>query len=167
MSRATAHAIVAGEPLLPIAELAPAPKPPRARRVPVRAHLRTVAGASTPPTGAERRDTALLKLEAKEVTVAAREYVRAKLVALYESRTLTMREPYVTADDVETILRDWPECPDEAKPAHGPQHWRGTVFRGRGWKQTGRVVPSLRPHMNATALPCWRPVLTDELGDSE
>lgn len=168
MSRhAIARAVDAAQPLLPVVEVIPSLPPSRARRVPVRAHLRRVAGTAAPATGAERRDAALVALESRAVTKTAREYVRRKLVALYESRRATMTDPYVTADDVESILRDWPNCPDEAKPSHGPQHWRGTVFRGRGWQQTGRAVPSLRPHLHATALPCWRPVpLTDDSGES-
>lgn len=155
MSRAAARRLdVTDQPLLPISVVT-VERP--LHRVAVRAHRRRVDGPP-PPTGAERRNAALLEHESKKVTQQVLGYVRSQLVALYHARALTMTKPYVTADDVETILRDWPDCPDEAKPSHGPQHWRGTVFRGRGWRQTGQTVPSLRPHMNATALPCWEPV---------
>lgn len=160
MSRATARRLALDDqPLLPIGEavvVTPITKP---RRVPVRAHLRTVTTtpAQPPLTGAERRDAALDKHAAKEWTHGAVAYVRAQLVALYRQRLTRSDGAYVTADDVEAVLREWPACPPEAQPANGPQHWRGTVFRGKGWRQTGRTVPSARPHMNATALPCWVP----------
>lgn len=144
------------QPLLAMLSLDEPSAPVRARRVPVRAHLRRVTGAE-PAGGDERRDTALLKLEAKQATQRAVAYVRTQLRQLYRLRAMRSPDAYVTADDVERILRDWPQCPDEAKASHGPQHWRGTVFRGPGWRHTGRTVPSLRPHMNATALPCWIP----------
>lgn len=144
------------QPLMPLLQLDESPAPPRPRRVPVRAHLRRVTGPAV-PSGAELRDSALLQLEAKQAVQAAVAYVRPKLVALYQERAA--RDPegaFVTADDVERILREWHRCPDEAKAEHGPQHWRGLVFRAKGWRQTGRTVPSLRPHMRATQLPAWR-----------
>jgi hypothetical protein len=154
MSRAFARRVEFSDdqPTLPI--FPPAPIVVPARRVPVRAHLRSVTGP-TPASGPERRDRALNDLAARAATQRAVAYVRERLIALYHERAARTSDPYVTADDVEAMLREWPECPDEAKPSHGPQHWRGTVFRGKGWRQTGRHVPSTRPHMNATALPCW------------
>jgi hypothetical protein len=136
------------------------PSPVAARRVPVRAHLRRVTGSEA-PTGAERKDTALVKHASRVVLHRAIEYVREHLRALYRERAARSSESaFVTADDVERVLREWSACPDEAKPAFGPQRWRGAVFRGPGWRQTGRTVPSLRPHMNGTALPCWIPTET-------
>lgn len=143
------------QPLLPIGdELAVVL--PLTHRVPVRAHRRTVDGP--PPTsGAVRRDVTLAALETRAATQQAVAYVRRELRALYRSRLATTRDASVTADDVEDVLHAWPDCPDEAKPSHGPQHWRGAVFRGKAWRQTGRSVPSTRAHLKATALPCWIP----------
>jgi hypothetical protein len=143
------------QPLLPIGDFAPAVA--SRRRVPVRAHLRTVGGV-TPPSGAERKEAALDAHESRAVTQRMVAYVRRELRTIYARRLALLGDgAFVTADDVEDVLRLWPECPTEAQPSHGPQHWRGTVFRGKGWRQTGRTVPSRRPHMNATALPTWAP----------
>lgn len=128
----------------------------RPRRVPVRAHLRKVAGAET-PSGIERANRVLIDFEARKATQGAIAYVRANLAELYEKRVRSRGPAFVTADDIDTILREWPQCPDEAKAEHGPQHWRGTVFRNRAWVQTGQSVPALRKHMNGTSLPCWKP----------
>jgi hypothetical protein len=164
MRSAARRAIAPDQALLPIGELAVVE--PSRRRVPVRAHLRTVRGQAG-PTGAERRDAALEQHESRAVVQQCVAYVRDELRALHASRKAASPDPsdhYVTADDVESVLRKWADCPDEAKHTHGPQMWRGTVFRGKGWRQTGAYVPSVRPHMNATALPCWEPVdpSTDE-----
>ena len=157
-SAARTFVFSADQAFLPIGEAAPAPAPQR--KVPVRAHLRTVGG-DAPPSGQERKAKVLDSHQAREVTHRCVAYVRAELRGLYRSRVIVSpfaSDHYVTADDVETILGDWADCPDEAKPSHGPQHWRGAVFRGKGWRQIpGRTVPSVRPHMNATALPCWEP----------
>jgi hypothetical protein len=125
-------------------------------RTPVRAYTRRVKG-DAPPSGAERRNAALAQLEAKDAVKSAKEYVRAKLRALYDSRAaVDPAQAFVTADDVEAILRDWPQCP--AVLRRGPQKWRGTVFAGKGWALTGRTVPSTRPEMRAHRNPAWRPV---------
>lgn len=158
MSRATARRLALDDqPLLPIGDVATPVTPvvPITHKVPVRAHRRTI-GAPPPLTGRQRRDAALDTLATREATQGAVAYVRAQLLALYRSRGATDRDAYVTADDIETVLRDWPDCPKEAQPAHGPQFWRGTVFR-KGWRQTGKSVPSDRPHLHATAMPCWVP----------
>lgn len=142
------------QPLLPIGDFAPTDLAAR-RRVPVRAHLRTVGGV-TPPSGAERKEAALDALAAKEVTQRMVAYVRSELRTIYARRLALLGDSAcVTADDIDVVLRCWPECPAEAQPAHGPQHWRGTVFRGKGWRLTNRTVRSVRPHMNSTSLPCW------------
>lgn len=158
MSRATARRLALDDqPLLPIGEVAAVVPvaPTVTHKTTVRAHRRTVAGPP-PLSGRQRRDAALDDLAAREVNQRVVAYVRTQLVALYRSRLTTDRDAAVTADDIETVLRDWPDCPKEAQPAHGPQFWRGTVFR-TGWRQTGKSIPSVRPHLHATSLPCWVP----------
>jgi hypothetical protein len=133
------------------------PAPPM-RRVIVRAHRRWVTG-DAPPSGAERRDAALDTHERSAATRTALTYVRAKLAELYALRCRIptwKADPYVTADDVESILAEWAACPAEILELP-TQKWRGQIFR-TGWKKTGGSVESTRPHMRATSLPCWRPV---------
>src|SRR4051812_36838763 len=82
---------------------------PRVHRTHVRAHLRTVKGTPQPATHREPSSDA--------VTLAL-EYVRGKLAELYRSRVATWpayRPAFVNADDAAKILREWPECPQEAK----------------------------------------------------
>lgn len=142
------------QPLLAYLAVDEAPAVPP-RRVPVRAHSRRVTGEA-PTTGKEDRDAALMHHEARAAVRGALEYVRTKLRELYRSRLARSTDAFVTADDIETILRNWPLCPDEATTSYGPQHWRGSVFRERGWQLTGTSVPALRKHMRATTLPAWR-----------
>lgn len=147
---------MSAQPFLPITfEEVAAVRP---RRVPVRAHLRSV-GRVAPATGREQKDAALLAMEGRAAISGALAYVRAQLLDLYRSRV--QRGPafaFVTADDVETILEKWPRCPDEAKRGGGPQNWRGTIFGGGKWRKiAGPGVPSLRPHMRHTELAKWRP----------
>jgi hypothetical protein len=128
------------------------------RRTPVRAHMRRVQGPP-PPTGAQLRDAALVRMTADAATQHALEYVRAKLVELYRMRVAAWpsnQTPFVNADDVARIIREWPECPPEIH-ARRSQDWRGAVFR-KGWAKTGTYSRSLRPHMRATDLPGWRPL---------
>jgi hypothetical protein len=131
----------------------------------VRAHRRRVAGPA-PATGAERKEAALTKLEAHALVLPAVEYVRGKLTELYRSRAASWSQPgpewdpnlapYVNADDVDTILREWADCPP-AIFALPSQDWRGVIFR-KGFQKTGTYRRSTRAHMNATDLPGWRPV---------
>lgn len=147
------------QPLLPIGNFSP-DVVPITHTVPVRAHRRTIGG-SAKPSGVERKDAALDRHETKAMVQRVVAYVREELRTIYRRRfELTGDDAGVTADDVEDVLRLWPACPKEAQPAHAPQMWRGTVFRGKGWRLTGRSVPSRRPHMNGTQMPCWAP--TDE-----
>lgn len=130
-------------------------EPAPVRLVEVAAHMRRVAGAPK-PSAAERRDVALDALEAKKDVREAVVYVRAQLLTLYRSRKASDPEASVNADDVEGILHRWARCPTSIRESTG--HWKGTIFRG-GWAKTGRYVESTRPHMNGTALPCWRPLV--------
>lgn len=129
--------------------------PPVTHEVPVRAHMRAVPG-DAPPTGKELRAAALEAHEADEAKRSAVTYLRAQLAALYRTRCVTpawRMDPFVTADDIEQLLRHWSACP---KVLHEiPGHWKGSVFRA-GWVQTGKSVPSVRPRMHATTLPCWK-----------
>lgn len=166
MSRATARRLaIDDQPLLPIGEVATPVVPiTTPRRVSVRAHLRTVGGEA-PPSGHERKEAALDTLAARAVTQRMVAYVRGELRAIYRRRMALLGPDaaHVTADDVEDVLRLWADCPKEGQPAHAKQFWRGTVFRGKGWRQLrGRTEPSRRDHMNATAMPLWVPTDTDE-----
>lgn len=121
---------------------------PLVHRTHVRAHLRTVKGTTPASTPREPSSDA--------VTLAL-EYVRGKLAELYRSRAATWpayRVAFVNADDAASVLRNWPECPQEAKEGEG-QNWRGHIFR-KGWVKTGTYTRSLRKHMRATDLPGWR-----------
>lgn len=150
------------QPLLPIGDFTDVV--PITHRVPVRAHRRTIAGPAA-PTGRERKEAALDRLAARDVTRRVVAYVRGELRAIYRRRVALLGDDaWVTADDVEDVLRLWPDCPKEAQPAHAKQFWRGCVFRGNGWRQIhGRTEPSRRDHMNGTAMPLWVPTdLTEE-----
>lgn len=136
---------------------APATEPtPPVHRVEVSAHMRTVAGAA-PPNGAQRRALALEDHERQEVKRAAIVHVRARLLGLYRSRLASNPNASVNADDVDTILRGWPQFDPELRD--GSQNWRGVIFAGRGWERTGEWVRSKRPEMNNHLNPCWRPTL--------
>lgn len=132
---------------------------PVTHEVPVRAHMRAVPGEA-PPSGRERRDAALAGHETRDASARALAYVREQLAWLYRSRVRALpsypEKHGVTADDADRILRAWPQFPKELLELP-KQNWKGAVFR-TGWVRTGRHVPSVRPHMNATDLPCWRPV---------
>lgn len=132
------------------------PPPPPVRKVPVSAHMRTVSG---PPAvdGATRRDAALDKHERDAAKRAAIVYVRSRLLTLWRSRAATERNAGVHADDVDAILRAWPNFDPELRD--GSQNWRGVIFAGKGWARTGEWAPSKRPEMNNHLNPCWRPVL--------
>lgn len=135
---------------------------PPAHRTPVRAHMRRVKGAP-PPTGPELRDAGLAQATQSKATKLAIEYVRARLIELYRIRVSAWpahQVPYVNADDVARIIREWAECPREIHERRS-QDWRGAVFR-KGWAKTGTHSPSLRPHMRATELPGWRPIESTE-----
>lgn len=144
------------------------------RRTEVRAHLRRVAGSPL-PSGAARKDAAQ---EAHELAPFKREaiaYLRRELVFVYDRRMRQWRasgvwhpfsidsqktaamydEPYLTADDVDAVLREWPRRPRILDTING--QWKGPTFKV-GFEKTGRSVESRRPHMKATTLPCWRPV---------
>jgi hypothetical protein len=130
--------------------------PPVTHEVPVRAHMRAIPGEA-PPTGKELRAAALEAHEADEAKRTAVTYLRAQLAALYRTRCVTpawRHDPYVTADDIEHLLRHWSACP--AVLHEIPGHWKGSVFARNSWVQTGKSVPSVRPRMRATILPCWR-----------
>jgi hypothetical protein len=113
----------------------------------------------TSPRRSSRPTCALVRMTADAATQHALEYVRAKLVELYRMRVAAWpsnQTPFVNADDVARIIREWPECPPEIH-ARRSQDWRGAVFR-KGWAKTGTYSRSLRPHMRATDLPGWRPL---------
>ena len=137
-------------------------EPPRAEPihvVPVRAHVRRVRGEA-PPSGAERRDAALSAHEQHEAKAVALAYVREKLEALYRERERDPRwrlDPFVSADDIEIIIRQWAACPRAIHEM--PGHWKGAVFKGRTWEAAGSVN-SVRPRMHATPILKWR--LRDE-----
>jgi hypothetical protein len=136
-----------------------APKPdPVTHQVEVRAHLRAVPG-ERPATGAERRDAALAGHETRDASSRALAYVRDKLAELYRSRVRALpsfpERHFVTADDADRILREWPQFPKELLELP-KQNWRGAIFTRGTWERTGRLVSSKREHLNATDLPCWR-----------
>jgi hypothetical protein len=156
--RATARALSADQPLLPIGEVESDTPAMRPRRVPVRAHLRTVAGEA-PPSGRQLRDAALADHEADEAKAAAIAYLREHLTALYQSRAATWpasETPFVNADDADRLLREWAECPAAIYDLRS-QNWKGAVF-ARGFARTGTHQRSLRRHMRATELPGWKPL---------
>lgn len=123
--------------------------------VEVRAHLRTVPGRA-PATGAERRDAALEAMSEKDAVRLALDYVREQLITLYKSRQHWMPQDkrWVTSDDADKLLREWPRYPTELLGR--PNHWRGSLFKSKGWVLSGHSVPSKREHMNATTLPGWK-----------
>lgn len=131
------------------------PAPP-VHRVPVHAHMRTVEGPA-PLDGATRRDNALADHERQAAKRAAIVYVRARLLTLYRTRAATDPKASVNADDVDAILRAWPQFDPELRDGH--QAWRGVIFAGKGWARTGEWAPSTRAEMNNHLNPCWRPVL--------
>lgn len=126
--------------------------------VPVRAHLRRVPGEG-PPSGADRRDAALAAHEADEAKGTAIAYLRTELAKLYhERRSASLFGEArvtvgVTADDIDALLHRWSACPRVLHEI--PGLWKGTVFRGGEWVQTGERIRSSRPHMRATELPVW------------
>jgi hypothetical protein len=132
----------------------PAEPEPPVRRVPVRAHMRTVEGPPA-PSGEERKAAALEQHELDALKRRAIVYVRAKLLELYRSRVAWDPNPGVSADDAAKILDAWPDFPTELRAISG--NWKGAIFAGKGWERTGRVVKSKRDHMNGTDLPVWRP----------
>jgi hypothetical protein len=136
---------------------APAPEPVT-HQVEVRAHLRSVSGQA-PPSGRDRRDTALAGHEGREASAVALAYVREKLAELYRSRVRALpsfpEKHGVTADDADRILKEWPQFPRELL-ALPKQNWRGAIFTAKHWERTGRMVRSAREHLNATDLPVWR-----------
>lgn len=158
MTRRASALALADAPFLVLDE-SPAPVVPIAqgptRKVKVRAHRRTVRGPAE-PTGEARRDAALATFTADEALRDARAYVRDQLAALYRTRVAWYAERpdrwYVTADDVADILEAWADYPETVRAR--PGHWKGSLFR-KGWRLTGRSVPSTRKHMHATTLPCW------------
>lgn len=140
---------------LPLFGGTPAPEPV-VHQVEVRAHLRSIPG-ERPATGAERRDAALSDHLADDAKRTAVTYLRTELEALYRTRCVDPKwrtDPFVTADDIEHLLRHWAACPSVLHEI--PGHWKGSVFNRSTWMQTGRSVNSIRPRMNATSLPCWR-----------
>lgn len=155
MSRAAARRVIPDDqPLLPIGEVTPIAAP--ARRVPVRAHLRTVGGES-PPSGKQLRDRALADHEGDAAKATAIAYLREQLGALYRSRAATWpadQAPFVNADDSDRLLREWSARP-AALDALRSQNWKGAVF-ARGFTRTGTHQRSLRRHMRATDLPGWK-----------
>lgn len=129
------------------------PAPP-VRRVEVTAHMRTVSGPPA-PDGATRKAAAFADHESQAVKRAAIVHVRARLLGLYRTRVATNPNASVNADDVDTILRAWPQFDPELRD--GSQNWRGVIFAGKGWERTGEWVPSKRDEMNNHLNPCWRP----------
>lgn len=135
-----------------------APETPTAapvRRVEVSAHMRTVQGPP-PADGATRKAAALDAHERQAVKRAAIVYVRARLLTLYRTRAAANQNASVNADDVDVILRGWPQFDPELRD--GSQNWRGVIFAGKGWERTGEWATSTRPEMNNHLNPCWRPV---------
>jgi hypothetical protein len=122
-------------------------------RTPVRAHMRRVKG-DAPPSGRQRRDAALAKHEEDAAKRVALTYIRARLVDLYRSRLATNPDATVNADDADELLREWSACPAEVRALRS-QNWRGKIFAARGWEKRGDT-PSIRPHMHATPIACWR-----------
>jgi hypothetical protein len=136
---------------------APATEPvPPVRRVEVGAHMRTLPGAPK-PDGATRKAGALDDHERQAAKRAAIVHVRARLLGLYRSRVATNPKASVNADDVDAILRAWPQFDPQLRD--GSQNWRGVIFAGKGWERTGEWARSKRPEMNNHLNPCWRPVL--------
>jgi hypothetical protein len=124
--------------------------------VPVRAHMRTVKGAKP----ADALPGVMASFDADDSVQRAKAYVREKLAELYRERCNAFRmgaqsvEGYVTADDADRLLREWPQFPKDLLSRES-QAWRGSIFRGGGWYKTGRHVNATRAHMNGTELPCW------------
>lgn len=143
-----------GTDALPLFGAPPAETQP-ARQVPVRAHLRRVDGPE-PPTGEERRDAALDAHAQKAAVRSAVVYIRARLLELYRLRRRTDENAAVSADDVDEIIRTWPQFPSELRDVE--QHWRAVVFRA-GFEKTGRYVQSTRASNHAHEYPTWRPLL--------
>lgn len=131
------------------------PAPP-VRRTEVAAHMRTLPG-SPKPGGAARRASAVGDHELQAAKRAAIVHVRAGLLGLYRSRLATDPNASVNADDVDAILRAWPQF--DPKLRDGSQNWRGAIFAGKGWVRTGAWVASKRAEMNNHMNPCWRPVI--------
>lgn len=160
--RSHAHAEEFRRPSAPLEALPlfggePAPVPAK-HVVEVRAHLRTIGGEG-PPSGREKRDTALANQEAKGAAAKALAYVRGQLANLYRSRVRSspfcLTDHGVTADDADRILKDWPQFPRELTELP-KQNWRGAIFNPLDWEKTGISVPATRGHMNGTTLPLWR-----------
>lgn len=157
MTRRASALALASESFLVLDETPAPPSPVVTHRVKVRAHRRTVRGPAG-PTGEELKQAALDAHLARDVTAAARDYVRTQLAALYRTRVVWFAEQpdrwFVSAEDVADIIDAWADCPAEilALPS---QKWRGAIFARGGWKQTGRRIVSKRPGMHSNDLPCW------------
>jgi hypothetical protein len=124
-------------------------------RVPVRAHSRVIEGPP-PATGLALRDAALEKMARREAVKIALPYVREQLVVIYRERVRTgKKRAYVNADDAAGVLEMWAECPPALYQGTHPQHWRGLIFRAKGWQLHGTSSPAIRRHMRGTTLPNW------------
>lgn len=123
------------------------------------------AGTSTPPQpvrtpslGERRKDRELANHETRHEDRLA--FVRDRLKRLYRKRLAeytqagTSEHAGVSADDAHAILKANANLgyldDDEAKP------WFGAIFRERGWRRTGKWVPSLRDSNNGRLLPTWK-----------
>lgn len=116
-------------------------------------HIRDFADHNTfraPSEGEKRKEKALTTQE--RTYKNALEYLRDHLRILYRSRR-EERNPdaFVTADDARAALRrsHYRLLEGDSMP------WLGALFREKGWKHTGKWVPSIYDRNNGRQNRCW------------
>lgn len=112
-----------------------------------------------PSEGDKRKEKAIEKHERSGRAPLIR-FLRTHLVALYKERAFIARhihDPvFVTADDAAWILRQRGIDLTDDDGNQIARNWFGALFKAKGWKFTGRTVPSLRPEANGRHVRCWR-----------